>query len=636
MKIILNDINKRIIGNINKEELSNMLLQLGHEHEIDNNIIDFELTPNRGDCFSLLGLLRDLNSLIETDINFKTYEGKFDELNIDFENNAPLSCPNITFAEIEIDEIPKDYSEQLEGYLERFDQKKINFFTDISNYVSYETGQPTHCYDSKFVNYEIKLERSINSNEFNTLTGKKIKLADSNLIFTNKNEVINLAGVMGGSKTACSQNTKKVLIECAYFVPKDILGANIKYDLNSDAAHKFERGVDPLCHDYTIRRFIQIIKENTEVKSIKLKKFENKKFKRHKIKYCLDTINKVIGINIGNSEYLKYLNNLGFEIKNEEIYVPSYRHDIRNNNDLAEEIARVIGYDNIKRKQIKIPNNPSDKINNHDNIRNYMIDFGFYEVINFPFTEEERINSISIDNPLDSNKSSMRTNLKMSLKNNLAYNERRQKDSIKLFEISDVYSFDKQLNKQTKIGIIASGRLGNNYRDFSKNIDKKYFENLLSSFKEHFISDVPDNIIEISRDEINSKMKNKIFYTEFVINDASSFNYSNKKIKNNKFIKYEKISDFPSTSRDLSFAVGEPEKYYELADILLNYKTKNLKDIFIFDFFHNKDKDILKIGFRFTFQSINNTLSDKDVDKLMNDIIDISLNVESVSIPGLN
>ncbi len=636
MKIILNDINKRIIGNINKEELSNMLFQLGHEHEIDNNIIDFELTPNRGDCFSLLGLLRDLNSLIETDINFKTYEGKFDELNIDFENNAPLSCPNITFAEIEIDEIPKDYSEQLEGYLERFDQKKINFFTDISNYVSYETGQPTHCYDSKFVNYEIKLERSINSNEFNTLTGKKIKLADSNLIFTNKNEVINLAGVMGGSKTACSQNTKKVLIECAYFVPKDILGANIKYDLNSDAAHKFERGVDPLCHDYTIRRFIQIIKENTEVKSIKLKKFENKKFKRHKIKYCLDTINKVIGINIGNSEYLKYLNNLGFEIKNEEIYVPSYRHDIRNNNDLAEEIARVIGYDNIKRKQIKIPNNPSDKINNHDNIRHYMIDLGFYEVINFPFTEEERINSISIDNPLDSNKSSMRTNLQMSLKNNLAFNERRQKDSIKLFEISDVYSFDKQLNKQTKIGIIASGRLGNNYRDFSKNIDKKYFENLLSSFKDHFISDVPDNIIEISRDEINSKMKNKIFYTEFVINDASSFNYSNKKIKNNKFIKYEKISDFPSTSRDLSFAVGEPEKYYELADILLNYKTKNLKDIFIFDFFHNKDKDILKIGFRFTFQSINNTLSDKDVDKLMNDIIDISLNVESVSIPGLN
>ena len=256
-----------------------------------------------------------------------------------------------------------------------------------------------------------------------------------------------------------------------FFKPESIIGKSIKYDVQSEASHKFERSVDPKCHDMVLRRFINIVSEHANIIEMSLISYNYNEFQEQKIPVNSQKINEIIGINISEDEYLSYLSKLGFNCEDGLIAVPSYRSDIKNQNDLAEEIARVIGYDNINRNDLIIPEykriNKSKEIENK--LRYCLLDLGFHEVINFPFVNNDKDSSIKIDNPLDSNRDNLRINLKDSLLNNLIFNERRQKDSIKLFEISDVYtSVNSVIKKTRKIAIIASGRVGHNYEDFQK------------------------------------------------------------------------------------------------------------------------------------------------------------------------
>ena len=148
------------------------------------------------------------------------------------------------------------YHGELKDYFDDLDVNKNNFFTDISNYISYETGQPTHCYDAQKINNSFSLVQNNNEHVFETVIDKKINLKGKNLVFVNNDStVINLAGVMGGANTACTKDTRSVIIECATFNPEYIIGQSIKYDIKSDAAHKYERGVDPLSREMCLEGF---------------------------------------------------------------------------------------------------------------------------------------------------------------------------------------------------------------------------------------------------------------------------------------------------------------------------------------------------------------------------------------------
>jgi phenylalanyl-tRNA synthetase beta subunit len=244
MKFIYKDLLHFLSEKPSIKNLSERLFQLGHEHEINGEVFAMEFTPNRGDCLSLIGLSRDLNVFFGNAQPYKIFQGDIKELNLDFKNLSPEVCPKISFLEIEIEGNTHEYKPYLENYFSLLGNKKVNFFTDISNYISYELGQPTHCFDSSTINNQLVFENKICEKSFQTLLGSEINLSDKNCIFSVNNEIISLAGVMGGMSTACSTSTKKALIECAYFIPEAIIGKSVKYNLASDAAHKFERGVD--------------------------------------------------------------------------------------------------------------------------------------------------------------------------------------------------------------------------------------------------------------------------------------------------------------------------------------------------------------------------------------------------------
>jgi len=617
------------------EELSERLFQLGHEHEISDEIFDIEFTPNRGDCLSLDGLRRDLRLFYEIQKKQNVYQGEISSFKFEFVNKAEEFCNNISFLKIEVDEVPRIYEDFLEDYFSVLNIKKINFFTDISNYLSYETGQPTHCYDSSKLNGPLILDVLKKEIEFETLLDKKVNISEGDLVFCDKgNRVINLAGVVGGKNTECNKNTKSVIVECAHFDPEIIIGKSLKYDISSDAAHKFERNTDPYSHDYVLRRFLNIVESHTQIKKVELLKQSYTK-KIHKfIPLDILKINKILGTEIDENKCLMYLNKLGFELSEGKIKVPTYRNDISTINDLAEEVARAVGYNNIKSEPLNISIANNIKLDHKDKkIKKILIDQGFYEVINNPFVIQNVSESVSVDNPLDSNRKYLRTGLKDSLINNLLFNERRQKDSVKLFEISDVYtnSNEGRFGKRI-IGVIASGRIDKNYKNFSKKITKSFLVEVLEKIRpEKYL------IEEISRDDLNSKFKNKIFFCEFEIDSSLDLDSSFDEItlKDIKDKEYVPISEYPSSFRDLSFSIKDYSKCKLLEKYILNFDHNLLKEVFVFDYYKNEKINEIKIGFRFIFQSKESTITDDEVNKIMDLIISGSMNIDSVSIPGL-
>jgi phenylalanyl-tRNA synthetase beta chain len=632
MKINYQDLTNFLSEEPSKEELSQKLFQLGHEHEIHGDIFDMELTPNRGDCLSLIGLARDLAVFFGKSNSIELFNDDIEPLEINFENLSPKDCPKISFLEIEIEDSEVEYKPYLENYFNTIGGNKANLFTDISNYISYELGQPTHCFDREAIKNKLIFENKKCNAIFKTLLGSEVSLKDRNCVFSSNSEIISLAGVMGGASTACSFNTKKVLVECAYFNPESIIGKSIKYNLVSDAAHKFERGVDIASQEMVLRRFTKIVQDHAKIKSIRFKSFGEANNKDLNIPIDVNKINKILGTSLNKDEYLKHLKGLGFDIL-DEIKVPSHRHDIETNNDLAEEIARVIGYNNIKSTPInlqKISDNFDGKV---AKLESLLVKNGFFEVINFPFTSSNEKESINIDNPLDSNRNNLRVSLKNSLIENLLYNERRQKDSIKLFEISDIYTKGIQIKQQKKLGLIICGRQGHNYNDYSKKLDQKYLNNLLN--KSHG-KDIFE-IVEISRNSLNTKKKDKIYYVEISLEEIpdSFFSKFSTQRKAIDFIDYKPISEYPSSARDFSFVIEDMQVVNEILDMLDNISDEIIKDSFLFDYYKDDKRKIIKLGYRFVFQSHLKTLSDSEINKKVNEILSPILEIDRVSIPGM-
>ena len=216
---------------------------------------------------------------------------------------------------------------------------------------------------------------------------------------------------------------------------------------------------------------------------------------------------------------------------------------------------------------------------------------------------------------------------------NLLFNERRQKDSIKLFEISDIYSSSDGINKKRKLSIIASGKVGLNYQDFSKKINKKYLTRLFQKIlpNESFDFEI------LSRDLLNTKIKNEIVSLEVDIGRFSSDILSYTEISKSPkfFAQFNPISDLPSSFKDISYSIKDYGKTQALQDLLFCYQSDIIKNVYIFDYFKNDKKEEIKIGFRFVFQSKKTTLKSSEIDLVYNDIVMQSLKISGISIPGM-
>ena len=250
-----------------------------------------------------------------------------------------------------------------------------------------------------------------------------------------------------------------------------------------------------------------------------------------------------------------------------------------------------------------------------------------------PFSNNSKASSLRIDNPLDMNKAYFRSDIASSLISNLDFNEKRQKDSIKLFEISDIYSLKDELMHEKKLSILVSGRRGHNYLEFTKKLDEDYLACLF--LKLDF--DIKPYISTFDRQKINSKIKNPIFLFEMRLDEfISQLNLNNIELKQKiKFKSYKEISEYPSTYRDISFAFSDANLIKKLEKFIEKYENPYLKESFVFDYYHDTESNRIKLGFRFIFQNQEDTLTDEAVDIIMDKIIKITLTQGDIEIPGL-
>ena len=614
-------------------DISDTLFQLGHENEIQNNNLDIDFTPNRGDCLSLYGVVRDLNPIHPSKININFYKNDIPSFKFEFKNKLEDFCPSVSFLKLKIKSNKIDYQPYLEEYFSKLKIKKNNFFTDISNYLMYELGQPTHCYDFKVVKNGLSLQRLDQSTVFTSVISEDLNLEKNEIVFKHDNKISNFAGLMGSESSGCNEDTLEVLIECAEFNPDFIIGKSVKYDIKSDAAYRFERGVDRELHDLVLRRFVQIVQDHTEIIEINKNSYHYSDKQIKSFIFDFAKVNQVLGTDMSELDMKSILKKLGFKFYDDFIQVPSWRGDINHINDVSEEIARIIGYDNIKSKRFKIENNINKSYfqNIENSIRTYLVSNGFNEIINNPFVEHND-NSVLIDNPLDSSRSSLRTTIYESLIKNLDYNEKRQKDSIKFFEISDIYHTNDSSLYKKKLSVIVSGRQGKGFKLFNKMLDVEYLESVFAKFNK----DISKFIKEIDRSSLNSKKKEKIYVFEIPFDEilTNKLDIQNGHQSPASFNKFQPISEYPSITRDISISVKKKDKIGELIECMLNLELSNLKDSYIFDFYSNNDKNICKIGFRYTFQSNVKTLEEADIEENIINIFSFLENFEDIEIPG--
>lgn len=550
-----------ILGN---EYEKNIGENIGNILDIEDEIYDFEITPNRPDCLGILGIANELKCAInrEEKENILIKKGDFekvanvvekiDNIIVNVESEDVKRYLAIPLYNVKNIETPKEIKERLQTMGVN---PKGNILVDISNYIMFETGNPTHIFDldilnninnDKNSNNELVVKIANNSGKIELLNDEKLELSDDLTISVN-GENLALVGIMGGKNSGVNENTKNILIEIATFERKKIRDTSRKYNVRTESSSRFEKKLSPRLPELAFLRMITLMKDlgvidENVFKSGKIsvidyirkdvkENFENKQ--NTLINFSSGDINKVLGMDITEEEMLDILTKLGFEKYNGETSIlvkPYIREDIERKEDLAEEVIRFYGYDNLKETLPKLERGNIYKGNDKDlsvitkDIRNILKIEGYNQIITYGFiskedllklekTEEEiEKESIYVLNKLSSDYEIMRNTHIPSILKTVSYNERMQNDNLKLYEIAAVFKekenleYNKELKEETILTICRTSnkKLINfdsagskmNYQESDIYLLKKDAEKIL-----HYIGINKFNIV---KDENNS------------------------------------------------------------------------------------------------------------------------------------
>ena len=435
---------------------------IGEECNLFDYIIEYEITPNRGDCLSVIGIARELSAITQTPIKLPDMEMNF--LNEDINNYISVEiedaelCPRYTarlIKDVEIKESPL----WLKNRLIAVDLRPINNIVDITNYVMYELGQPLHAFDYEFIEEKkIIIKRAENNLEFTTLDSKTHKLSDFNLLICDGKKPVALAGVMGGENSEVRDDTRDVLLEAAFFNPSNIRKTAKSLGIQTEAAYRFERAIDIENVDYASLRAAYLMQELADGKIVNgIVDAYPLKFKPNKIDLRRKRLNLIAGYDVDFTEAQNILKSLGFSITKSDdnlisIETPSFRNDIFAEIDLIEEVLRIKGYNSINGSLPVSSVYPSYEYSLNkfiDELKNFFRYTGFNEAINYSFVPEFYNNifgnpekNIKLLNPITEELEVMRQSLLGSLLKNISYNLSLNNKSIKLFELSKVFIKD--------------------------------------------------------------------------------------------------------------------------------------------------------------------------------------------------
>ena len=612
-----------------------------------DKVIDFDLTPNRGDCFSVKGLARDYCAFKNKKFVFSesfSFKGK-NEFKKNIKLSASDACSAYSAVSISNLKYKKKFPQNIKKSLKASGIQSIHPLVDIINFVMLERGQPMHVFDQDKINGNIEVRFAKPKETLEILGEKKLKLTSDCLVIADEKEPIAFAGISGGINHSVTKTTKNFIIESAFFAPTAIKGKARRYGFQTDASQRFERGVDFELHEEALREVIVLTKDifDADVSEIKTKK--NKYYPRKKaISISLNDIKQKLGVSISENFLISTLKRLEIKLlkKTKSIFVfevPSHRFDLSIKEDLIEEIARMIGYDNLS--QIKSdPVSQNYEISQYDflnAIKVFMNNKGFFEVINYSFLDEKVLenlniseNSISLKNPLNNSLSTLRTSLLPSLAANLEFNLNRGQNYLKLFEIGKTFS---KKNPRESLNLAALLYDNEKMKNWNSNQDLDFYhlkgiiEDLAVEFR---LSDLSWK--KTTNDLLHPYASADIFQKSKKIGSVGSLNprylkkidlakafyYFELKIDSLHRKNLEKLTSssiFPTSQRDFSFEVDKKISYEQIENCIKTSSKSYLQSLRIFDVYSGKniDQEKKSIAIRITWGSNKKTLSEDEI-----------------------
>ena len=635
--------------------------------DIENDqIFEIGLTPNRADAMSHLGTARDLKAgLQQRDImlEFMTpsvskfaVDNRTHKINVKVLNPelAPRYC-GITISNLKVSTSP----EWLQNRLKAIGISPKNNVVDATNYVLHELGQPLHAFDSaKIKGEKIKVKTVAKGTTFITLDGIERKLHEEDLLICDEEKPLCIAGVFGGLHSGVTEDTTSIFLESAYFDPVSIRKTAKRHGLNTDASFRFERGIDPDNTEYALKRAALLIQElaggdiTSDIVDIYPKKIED-----FEVFLSFETAKNLIGEEIPQETIKSILSSLDIKINSYTesaigLTIPSYRNDVQRECDVIEEILRVYGYNNISAKEKLNASvatiDPKADHRMQNIIGNQLAAQGFFEMLSNSLTtskyasistEFHEDNHVNIVNPLSNDLAVMRQSLLFSGLETIAYNTNRKKSNLKLFEFGKTYHLYENDRSEIKhLSIFMTGKQSVDH--WKKSSDSTDFFQLKgtvnailtrlgitgfkiapgtnSNFNEGLIYMLGNDSL-VSFGSVRHQISEYFGIAQEVLYADFDWDLILKNISNHK-VKFKEISKFPKIQRDFALLIDKNIDFEAIYTIAKKTEKKLLADIDLFDVYEGKNLPQGKKSYavRFTFQDENKTLTDKQVDKIMN------------------
>jgi len=659
MKIDYKFLKSYLRTNLSPLKIVEIFTNLGLECELSKDSIHFDLTPNRADAFSLLGLAREFYAYNNQEFKLKALNRKrihFKDSKEYIRSVHSLGCQNYHLLIVDDIKIKKSLPKRIKNLLEVAGIPLVHPLVDLGNYVMLELGAPLHVFDKDKITFPITVGYPDRDEKVQVI-GNEIKIVDKNtLTIRDQKECIALAGIIGNLNTSVSRSTSSIAVESASFLSKKVINKARSYGLNTEASIRFERGVDPCIQDIALNYFLYLLDGIASFK-------RSYGFcKSHKMKPCktinfnIQRFNKLSGLDLSLSFAKSLFVNLGFNIERSNknslfLRSPSYRFDIEIPEDLYEEILRHYGYNNVPLRPPKPSNlltfKHLEQLSTIKSIASFLINRGYQEMMHVPFVNSNpQLNDSSSDvkvmNPINNEEPLLRNNLIVSLLNALSNNLKKGHKRVLGFEAANIFykTKDKFAEEPHISGI---GYVHDKYKDWSgKHSNYNFFDlkkDMLDLLKHLNINDYSakvniDNsifnanslsILSSSNDELMKFGEiNQALYGSVVKNPVYGFQIlpSNLYVDSKQPKQINIPSKYPLSERDLNFVLDARISFSEVYKIISSLNIKILKDIRLIDLFSGKGLKSNKISMtlRFVLQSNSKSLTDEEVNLVIDRI----------------
>ena len=620
---------------------------------LDDEVVDFELTANRGDLLSILGMAYELGAIYDRTVKEVelSHNEQGDDLNKSFKLEINTdNCKLFLAKKVENVEI-KESPDFIKNRLIASGIRPINNVVDISNYVMLELGQPLHFYDADKLNNIIEVRMAKEGEKLTTLDNIERVLTTNDIVISDGKEAIGLAGVMGGLDTEVTEVTQNVIIEAAIFDSVKVRQTSNKI-LRSEASNRFEKGLDPNRTYMAAERAAKLLEEYASGKVVTgTVIYDKTDVKPKTIEITFKNITDVLGMEIPNKDILECFKKLGFEseVKEEKIYVtvPTRRLDISIKEDLIEEVGRIYGLDNIEGKLPTVPMKKGSIDLIHREIRNKMIALGLNETLSYVLVREDEADNFTTDSfekvklldPITEERSTLRYNVVSSLLKIYEYNKARNEKDVAIFELGKGFYKKEEYGEDNKLGVLMSGKyyLGiDNKKDVDFYVIKGVAEEVLDYLgyagRYSFVmpKQVPSKMhpgqtadISVNNDIVGmvgkihpTVEKEDVYVLEINLDKLLS--------KKTGKMKFKEISKYPTISKDLAILIDKNISADEIAKAIKKAAGSLLTNTEIFDVYEgaNIPEGKRSIAYSLSFGTNNRTLTDEEINHIMNKVID--------------